>query len=467
MGASILDPAAAVGERARSDPESAAIHWGASVWCYEELWGRIDARGRHLVAAGLEAGELVSVAFRHGPDYVVDLLAVWWAGGAVAPLHPRGTATEEQHAEQLFRPRFHINPSGLVVPGRQAKHALRFAPEDGVGVCIATSGSSGLPRGIVLTHSGFMTSATAAQRRLGLVAGDRWGLVLSVAHVGGMSTVIRAMYLGAALHLSSGFDAPALAHSILDGRVTHVSLVPSMLASLIDHGVVSPPKTFGCALVGGAHTPPGLLQRAAEAQIPIALTWGMTETTAQITTAPPELVLRVPGTVGAALDFLEVHADDSGRLGVRGPTLAHRIIEGPGADPVPLPLDDGGWFRTQDRGRIDPEGLVWVEGRVDAVIVSGGVNVDPREVEGVLSEASGVREVAVFGRPDEKWGQIIAAAVVMRVGDTSTASDLHRHCRGRLTRGKCPSHIVIVPELPRTPSGKLAYGRLADFLESN
>ena len=363
-------------------------------------------------------------------------------------------------------------------PGRPT---LRFVwtPDDAdaarqlsdVDVLLLTSGTSGGPKAVGLRRCAFAASALASARRLSLASGDCWGLCLSLGHVGGLALVLRAAALQCAVRCWPRFDADAVARAALDGQVTHLSLVPTMLDRLVDRldGETVPPS-LRCVLVGGAALSPKLRERALAAGLPVAPTWGMTETASQVATAPTDLARRKPGTVGAPLQNLEVKvctdaAEDrrrtrpgdansgpAGVLAVRGPVLASVVIRGPADRPEPLPVDSQGWFRTPDVGCVDADGHVRVKGRADDAIVTGGANVAPSDVERVIEDMAGVSEAVVFGVPDEKWGQRVVAVVE---ADATVASvDVDSHCRARLSRPHCPSRIDVVASLPRTPTGK-------------
>ena len=251
---------------------------------------------------------------------------------------------------------------------------------------------------------------------------------------------------------------------MLSGEVTHLAVVPVMLRRLLARlAGRRVPGSLRCVLVGGAAAPLALLNDAWRAGLPLATTWGMTETASQIATAPPELARRHPGSAGRPLSGVEVRQDPTGVLCVRGPTLASAVVRGPGMPPEPLATDPDGWFATRDLGRVDPDGLVWIEGRAGAIIVSGGLNVSPREVERVIETLPGVREAVVLGQPDAEWGEVVVAVVE---GDPEAvgAGDIDRHCRKRLARGRCPSRILVVEGLPRTWTGKVIREAAAELL---
>ena len=435
-------------------------------------------------------GSLVTLRLSPGPDAVAMLLGVWKAGHVAVPLHERLTAAEVTRALHIVNSTLHIDNSTLHIDNSTLhidNSGLHFGPLSavpaGVIAFLLTSGSSGAPKALGFTRAAFAASASAVTRRLGLTAADRWGLCLSLGHIGGLSLVVRAVMNGSAVRLWPSFNARAVVRSILDGEVTHLAIVPVMLRKILESlGGERVPGSLRCVLVGGAAAPRAVLDEAWRAGLPVATTWGMTETASQVATAPPALARRLPGTVGRPLRGLGVRSSPGGTLSVRGPTLASVVMRGPGAAPRPLETDAEGWFATRDAGRIDDDGLVWIEGRQDAIIVSGGLNVSPREVERVIEALPGVAEAVVFGPPDEEWGELVVAVVerdgaaagagepdrrdggedAVRGRGLVTTAAVDRHCRAHLARGCCPSRILIVDELPRTWTGKVMRSRVAE-----
>ena len=273
---------------------------------------------------------------------------------------------------------------------------------------------------------------------------------LSVAHVGGLALVTRAVLLGSEIVTAGAFDAGRAASLIAQGRVTHASLVPTQLLRLLEaRGREAPPSTFRCALLGGARTPSDLLRRALDDGWPVALTYGMSEMSSQVATAPPELVRRTPGTVGRPLDGVEVRIDEAGEILARGPTQAVGYLEGGG------PLTDAdGWYATGDRGRIDEEGHLWIVGRISSRIISGGVSVDPGEVEEALRAHPTVFDVCVIGVDDPEWGEKVVAAVVPVEGEFDLEV-LDAYSRERLRPAKRPRRWLLLDALPLNPNGKV------------
>ncbi len=213
-------------------------------------------------------------------------------------------------------------------------------------------------------------------------------------------------------------------------RITLVSLVPTMLARLLDAGLERPP-TLRYALLGGGPMPAALLERARVAGVPVAPTYGMTEACSQI------------ATFGFPLPGVEVRLVEE-EIQVRGAIVSRSV-----------PVDPDGWFATGDLGRLDERGRLLITGRRADTIITGGENVAPSEVEDVLLEHPAVADAGVHARPDPEWGEAIVAAVVLRRGARVEVGELQAHCAGRLARFKVPKEIRFVDTLPRTTSGKL------------
>ena len=474
-------PADDLAQQAVETPSATALTWEGGRLTYRQLDSRVTSMADLVTSRGAVPGEAVTLNPAPGPDAVAALFGLWRAGCVAVPLHERLTPSEMDQACRIVMSTLHIDnstlhetsmsslpsaPKGAIAGTPSGTEGAakrgRYSSFPDVNLLILTSGSSGPPRAFGFTRDALAASAVAVAHRLRLTAGDRWGLCLSPGHIGGLSLVVRAVLTGSSVRLWPSFDAGAVARAMLAGRVTHLAVVPVMLRRvLVRLAGRHPPETLRCVLVGGSAAPRALLDEAWEAGLPVATTWGMTETASQVATAPPRLARLHPGTAGTPLRGVEVRRDPGGVLHVRGPTLASMVVRGPGTPPAPLSTDPAGWFATRDLGRVDAAGLVWIEGRADAMIVSGGLNVSPAEVERVIGALPGVRDAVVLGLPDEEWGEVVVAVVE---GDPSavTAGDVDRHCRERLVRGRCPTRTVVVNELPRTRTGKVMRWRVGE-----
>jgi O-succinylbenzoic acid--CoA ligase len=300
---------------------------------------------------------------------------------------------------------------------------------------------------VVLSRRAFAASAAAVAARLRLSPDDRVLLCLPPSHVGGLSIPFRCAQAGAAIVLGPPrFDAAAIAGSLARDRVTVASLVPAMLDRLLESGF-EPPPCLRAVLLGGAHADPSLLERAAARGVRVLTTYGLTEACSAVTLADAG----EPGS-GRPLPGTEIRIVD-GVIEVRGPTLLTRYLDGDS------PLAADGWLATGDLGEIDAAGRLHVLGRRDEVILTGGENVHPLEVERALRELPGIADACVFAVPDAVYGARIAAAVVP-TASIAPAGIAHA-LRERLGPSRRPRLLCFVPALPRTRAGKVDRRRLA------
>lgn len=440
-----------------TDPEAPALVGEGGFLTRGEVARRARNVARELRARGVARGDVVALRGDVSEGLVVALHGLWTGGAVAAPLNPRWSPVEESRALELLTPDLVLDPGPET--GRAGKGGGLPDPEPGrdphperpataalhaPAARLLTSGTSGTPRLVTLTVGNLRASARGARERLGLSAGDRWLASLSPAHVGGLALVSRAGLLGSVLVLRGAFRAGAFLELALAGEVTHASLVPTMLRRLLEAGGGDPaPEALACLLVGGAPSPPELLEEALARGFPVAPTYGLTEASSQVATAPPGLARRKPGTVGSPLPGVRVRIDETGEILVAGSTVA------PGA-----PGEDG-WLRTGDLGRLDGEGHLRVTGRLTDRIISGGENVDPAEVEGTLRDHPGVGDAAVVGLPHPEWGEEVVAAVVPKERGALSIRDLADFCRERLSPAKRPRDLLALEGLPLNPNGKV------------
>lgn len=359
-----------------------------------------------------------------------EILAAIERGPAVALLHPGLTAPERDALQQRIE--------------------LTALPTT-AAVVIFTSGSTGAAKGVVLSARAFAASAAAHAANLPWRSDDRWLCCLSLAHIGGLSIVTRCAAAGrdAVLAAEAPFDPEKLAATIAAERITLLSVVPAMLARLVDElPEWRAPAHLRAVLVGGARAGQALIARARERGVPVLTTYGMTETCSQIYTG------------GKLLPGVELRTVD-GRLQLRGPMLAEGYIDEDGFRPL---TGADGWYDTGDLGHLDDRGALHVLGRADDCIISGGANVAPAEVERALETCPDVRAACVFGVPDPVWGQLVAAAIVpATAADDTTHERLAAFVRDHLASYKRPRRICLVDALPRGLSGKIDRGRAAQL----
>ncbi|WP_424004584.1 class I adenylate-forming enzyme family protein [Haloarcula salina] len=322
---------------------------------------------------------------------------------------------------------------------------------DRTQLVLFTSGTTSDPKGVRLTVENLVASAVASAFRLGVTPRDRWLVCLPTYHMGGLAPFVRSALYGAAVVVQRSFDAESTQQVLADHGVTGVSLVPTMLSRLLDAGW-EPADALRFVLLGGGPAGEELVERCRERGVPVCPTYGMTETASQIATARPETAFEHRGTVGQPLVFTDVTVvsdgepcdpGERGEIVVDGPTVTPGYLDGDGAA-----FGEFG-FRTGDFGYRDADGRLWIAGRVDDRIVTGGENVDASTVVDAIRALRDVEDAAVVGLPDEEWGQRVAALVV---GDV-TPEAVRAHCADAVASYEVPKTIRVADALPRTPSG--------------
>ncbi|HMJ13348.1 MAG TPA: class I adenylate-forming enzyme family protein [Polyangiaceae bacterium] len=444
-------------EAAAESPNQTALVRDGRALRFAELAERVRRRMHWLEAAGVHGDEGTPVALVAAADseFVEFLFASFELGAPVLLVHPR--LTQPERAELLrgvplagvFASPW---PSAGDLPPPLDASPRSFEPGRALAI-LFTSGSSGAPKGVVLSRGAFLSSARASSANLGWQADDRWLLGLPPAHIGGLSVLTRCLIARRAVVLTEparsaqGADPRSLAELIEREGVSLLSLVPTQLARLLDlEPAWDPPSRVRAILLGGAAAPPRLLARARQRNWPLLTTYGLTEACSQVATQSPRDTEHSSG-VGRALPGIEARTQD-GRIQVRGPVLFTRYFP----SGVLAPLTDG-WFQTGDYGKLDASGVLHVTGRSSELIISGGENVWPDEVEHTLLECHGVLQACVFALPHETWGEVLCVAIV---ADNAVFELEHfkGELRARLASFKRPRQIAVLSALPLTASGK-------------
>jgi O-succinylbenzoic acid--CoA ligase len=422
-----LNDALSIFAAAREAGGAVALHVGGTSLTFAQLAGMARARLRAL-EHDTRDGKPYPLTATNTLDTLVTLYALLAGGIAALVLDPRLTSPELRALQDA------------------AARAGHLAHADAAAIMF-TSGTTGTPRGAVLTGDALVASAAASAANLEWRDDDCWLLAMPIARVGGLSIVTRCLAARRALALVPAFDAALFPGWIAATRITLASLVPTMLMRVLDaHPAWTAPDHLRALLIGGATASAALLQRARERGLPIVITYGLTETCSQVVATPWDARF-APAADGAGMPLpgAEVRVVD-GRIEVRGPMLMAGYWGAPALPP-------GAWFDTGDLGEIDARGCLFVHARRVDLIVTGGENVYPAEVERVLEEFPGVTAAGVFGVPDETWGQTVAAALVAQ--PAPAPETLARYLCARLAPHKRPREICLVGALPQTTAGKL------------
>ncbi len=471
-------------QRARREPHALALRCEGRDFSFGELAERCEATALRLRTLGIEPGERVAWLGAGSLRFAEVLHAVQRLGATLVPLNVRLAAAEVRELLDDCRPRlliFDAASSRLVsdassgsVPATEVE-SLQGLPARGelprpridpasIHTIVYTSGTTGKPKGAMLTHANHLASATASRANLGALPGDRWLAALPVHHVGGLSILLRSVIDGSAVVLHGAFDADRVDRSLREDGITLGSMVTTMLKRLIDRAAGRPyPSSLRAMLVGGGPVPPSLLEQALSLGLPALATYGLTETASQVATWP--VSMSSPGRAGAGraigetrLRIAEPNGQGHGEILVSGPTVMAGYFRRPAENERAL---RAGWLHTGDIGHLDGSGCLHVHDRRSDLIISGGENVYPAEVEAVLLSHPYVSEAAVYPLADREWGQRVSAAVVLRAGRRLGDDELRDWCATRLARFKLPRTIRFVTSLPRTSSGKVKRRDLA------
>lgn len=432
--------------RARTRPDAIAVRDGEG---RQLSYAELRARAAPIASVLRAPGRPCVIELAPGLDHAIAVNAALLAAVPFQTLRPGLPAAEREAALAGWEEHLRIGPEPLDAVARPEEGGEEAA-SDGPGfdttLCrILTSGTSGTRKPVELSWGNHFSSAAASAFNLGVRDDDRWLCCMPVDHIGGLSILIRSLIYGTCAVIHPGFDV-ARVTSELAADVTIISLVPTQLRRLLDAG--APLDRPRLILLGGGPAPDALLEEALAIGAKVVQTYGLTEACSQVCTLSVADAKRGRGSAGRPLPGMEVEIS-AGEILVRGPAVAAGSI---GAD---------GWLHTGDRGRFGEDGFLRVEGRIDDLIVSGGENVAPEEVEVALLAHPRVAEAAVVGRPDPEWGSAVVAFVVAAdPADPPEAVELIEHCRRSLAAHKLPKAVEILPELPRSASGKLLRRRL-------
>ncbi len=440
-------PVATAAER---EPDDLAISFGNQNFTWAQADALTAGAAKALLELGVKAGDRIAIRTLNRPE-----VAWWWfgatrIGATLVPINARLTDAEIVPLLERVQPRVSLGelPNARALDVQPATSNAVELDDEQVIVGLFTSGTTGVPKLIELTQANFRANAEANALRLGGSFEQRWFGVLPLFHIGGLAMLYRCAVYGASLVLDTAFDAQR-ACDALDRGVTHLSLVPTMLDRVIEARGEKPFTGVKAALIGGGPMTSAQLARARRSGIPVLQTYGLTEACSQVTTESPE---DADGqSAGTPLHGVEVRiinsdADGVGEIEVRGPTIAKGL---------------GEWLHTKDLGALDSRGRLKIYARRTDLIVSGGENVYPAEIEAALREHPGVHDVAVMGRDDERWGQVPVAVLV-----TTETSDeaLVAWSKARLAGFKVPRAWVRVESIPRNATGKVDRAALSALI---
>jgi fatty-acyl-CoA synthase len=456
---------------ARHTPRRIAIRFDGADLSYAQLWERIEAATRAL---SLRKGERVAWLGYNHPDMLALLFAAARLGAILVPLNWRLTPAEHAAILRDCSPRvlfcdadFAPAARDLTVPlgdwGDKGAASLLGADEDDL-LIVYTSGTTGRPKGAVLQQRALLWNAYNAIHAHDLGQHDHVLTALPMFHVGGLNNqTLPALVAGATVTLHRRFDAGQWLRDVREHRPTLSLLVPATMAAVIGHAEWRDADLSSLKLLntGSMVVPESLIQAFHARQVPVGQIYGATETAPIATVLLREDAMRKVGSAGKPAAHCEVRLVD-GEIWVRGPNVMRGYWNDPAATAAVLTGD--GWFKSGDLARVDAEGYFWIVGRSRDVIISGGENVYPAELENVLADCPEIAESAVIGIADPKWGEAACAVVVRKPGAQLDETGVLALFRDRLARFKHPRRVVFVEDLPKNALGKVLKQELRRLL---
>lgn len=470
-------------KRAFLTPGRQAVTDGRRVWTFQELKEKAETLARQLAGFGVERGDRVALLLHNHMEYVAFIHGLSFLGAIAVPLNTRLAPMEwswqvtdagakvwvfDESFTQQVRPlaleteTLRLLRAEVETASGEKTSLLERIPMDDPATIMYTSGTTGRPKGVILTYGNHWWSAIGSVLNLGLQTDDKWLACVPLFHMSGLSILMRNVIYGIEVEVQAQFDPAEANRAICERDVTIISVVSNMATRMLDEqGDKAYPDRFRCMLLGGGPAPRPLLERCKAKGVPVFQTYGMTETASQTVTLSPEDSLTKLGSAGKPLfpgelsirdGERELPPGEEGEITVRGPHVTPGYWHRPEATQQAI---HNGWLYTGDIGYVDQDGYLYVLDRRSDLILSGGENVYPAEVEATLLSHPAVAEVGVVGEPHDRWGEVPVAFVVLRAGEELEEERFLRHCRERLARYKVPVRIIQTAYLPRNASNKL------------
>lgn len=462
-------------QRAFLTPDRSALVFNERKWTFSQLFDETCRTADRLYSAGIQKGDYCGVLAANQPETVFTIYALQQIGATAVMLNSRLTTDEiawqlhdakavyllydQEHTEkaQLIPSIQSLFITGIETVSTAAEVRHTFSLEETCSI-MYTSGTTGRPKGVIQTYGNHYTSAVASALNLGLHSDDTWLCAVPLFHISGYSILMKSVLYGMEVHLMEKFNSKRVNQLLKSGDATMVSVVTAMLSGMLNELEGDYSSRLRCMLLGGGPAPVSILEACKAKRIPVFQTYGMTETASQIVTLAPEDSLRKLGSAGKPLFPCAVKIDgaDEGEILVSGPNVTPGYLNRPDVNEQAF---QNGWFRTGDIGRLDEDGFLYVLDRRSDLIISGGENIYPAEIESVLTGHPAILEAGVTGVPNDQWGSVPAAFYVNK--QPVSEEELIDFCREKLARYKVPAYFVKVDALPRNAANKLLRRELA------
>lgn len=452
---------------------------------FQELCEQSKSYAKKLAHLGVAKGDHVGILSTNDLSMVIAIHALSYLGAVIVLLNTKLTSHELQYqiddaemSKLLYLDSFSKKANHLKVHEKISFTDVNSYEEKECSLqleinlqetftIIYTSGTTGFPKGVIHTYGNHWWSAIGSALNLGLSHQDKWLAVLPFFHVGGLSILLKSVIYGMPVYLMKKFDENLFKYAIMEKNITIASVVTVMLQRLLnDLGEDHYPDSFRCMLLGGGPAPESVLLQAKESSVPVFQSYGLTETSSQIVTLSPPDALRKLGSAGKPLTPAQLKIDaksqqNIGEIYVKGPMVTKGYFKNDLANKESI---KNGWLKTGDLGYLDEDDFLYIVDRRSDLIISGGENVYPSEIEECLLKIQGVKEVGVTGVFDDKWGEVPVAFIVQREGFNITEDDVIYFSKKMLASYKIPKAIYFVDELPRNASNKLVRHQLKKLI---
>jgi O-succinylbenzoic acid--CoA ligase len=469
-------------QRAFLTPERPAVLFCNQVYTFQDVFKKAIEFAEKVASYSIAPGDAVALLVKNKPETIFLIYALQQLGAAAVMLNTRLTAAEiswqladSESKLLIYDEEFADLADGVQNQNeRMQKASIQELKErkprrtsiqeewnmDDVCSIMYTSGTTGNPKGVLQSYGNHFWSATGSALNLGLREDDLWICAVPLFHISGYSILMRSIIYGMTIRLYERFDEEDINNKLINGEGTIISVVAVMLQRLLNNlEGRSYSSRFRCMLLGGGPAPKPILEQCAQKGIPVFQTYGMTETSSQIVTLPPEYSLSKLGSAGKPLFPSQIRIMEDGK--VLPPLKAGEIVvKGPNVTKGYLKREEAnrerfrdGWLFTGDIGYLDEDGFLYVLDRRSDLIISGGENVYPAEIESVLTGHPDVVEAGVIGVHDERWGQVPVAFLVAK--REIPEEELSDYCQTRLAKYKIPKRFFTIPALPRNASNKL------------
>lgn len=477
-------------KRAFLTPDRPAIRFKDREFTFKELYDIAFDRAGRLTESGVRQDQFIGVLLKNHIDTVVILLALQLLGVKAVILNNRLTSEELSWQLNDSGASYLITEERLEEKVKEISAVTCLTKEDlnqtafkspeimkevhlsDVCSIMYTSGTTGHPKGVLQTFGNHWWSATGSALNIGIREDDCWLCSVPLFHISGYSILMRSLIYGMKMVLHESFNEQQTLQDIKSERVTIMSVVTTTLTRLVEElHEEALPSYFRCMLLGGGPAPLPLLEKCVDRSIPVFQSYGMTETASQIVTLSPEYSISKLGSAGkplfpSQLKIIDeegnvLEAFQSGEISVKGPNVTIGYLNR--EEETKRKMKDG-WFQTGDIGYLDDEGFLYVQDRRSDLIISGGENIYPAEIEGVLMSHPHVIDAGVIGKNNDAWGQVPVAFIV-KEGSLSELEIIDL-CYQKLAKYKVPKEIYFVDELPRNASKKLLRRVLREYLEN-